>query len=150
MFQTELDWSETGIVLTKEFKEYLTFLKEKIFYENLPKSLQEITDNGLELITGFNMEKWQDFVNTLEELLQTSVEIQEEQLVQWREYFQEFQQFLDLKQMESNKFYDDIDDEVMSIHQQGSELLEKLVYWINMENKEVNTNVITTNQGGVI
>ena len=96
------------------------------------------------------MEKWQDFVNTLEELLQTSVEIQEEQLVQWREYFQEFQQFLDLMQMESNKFYDDIDDEVMSIHQQGSELLEKLVYWINMENKEVNTNVITTNQGGVI
>ena len=150
MFQTELDWSETGIVLTKEFKEYLTFLKEKIFYENLPKSLQEITDNGLELITGKKIKKWQDFVNTLEELLQTSVEIQEEQLVQWREYFQEFQQFLDLMQMESNKFYDDIDDEVMSIHQQGSELLEKLVYWINMENKEVNTNVITTNQGGVI
>lgn len=150
MFQAESDWLEAGIVLTKEFKEYLTFLKTEIFHKNLPKSLQEMTDKGLESITGFNMKKWEGFGKTLEESLQTSVGIQGEQLARWRESFQKFQQFLDLMQKESNKFYDDVDDEVISIHQQGSELLEKLVCWIDMENKRINSDVITPSEGGVI
>lgn len=145
--------SQTGskpITLTKEFKEYLTFLKVEIFHKNLPKSLQEMTDKGLELITGFNMEKWEGFGNTLEESLQTSVGMHGEQLAQWRESFQKLQQFLDLMQRESNKFYDDVEGEVISIHQQGSELLEKLVCWADIENKGINADVITTGEGGVI
>lgn len=150
MFQTGLDWYEVGIALTKEFKEYLTFLKAEIFHENLPKSLQEMADKGLESITGSNMEKWEGFGKTLEELLQTSVGIPGEQLARWRESFQKFQQFLNLMPRESNKFYDDVDGEMISIHQQGNELLEKLVCWVDMKNKGINVDVIITSEGEVI
>lgn len=133
MFQSEKEWLEVGDLLAKEFNKYLVFLKSEIFHENLPKSLQEMADKGLGSITGMNMEKWKCFGENIQEKVQMSECISKEQLVEWRRV-QKLKQFLELIPKESNKFYDDIDDEMISIYQQGNDLLEKLLCWLDMEN----------------